>query len=68
MRKLLSQVIFLSLIIVLIKQGAPGSVPAYYGNEGREVAQIELAMNFSTIAEAYETQLRLGDVWAIKTQ
>ena len=68
MKKLVSQLVLFSLVIVLVKQGSPGSVPAYYGNDGSEVAQIELAMNFPTISEAYGAQLRLGDVWAIKTQ
>ena len=68
MRKLLSQVIFLSLVIVLVKQGAPGSVTAYYGNDGNEVAQIELARNFSTVGEAYGVQLQLGGSWDILSQ
>ena len=68
MKKLLSQLILLSLLIVLAKQGAPGTIPSYYGNDGSEVAVIELAKNFETIGEAYEVQARLGGAWEILTQ
>lgn len=68
MKKLLSQLILFSLLIVLVKQGSPGTTPSYFGNDGREVAQIELAKDFHSIAEAYAAQVQLGDVWAISTQ
>ncbi|MBR3288615.1 MAG: hypothetical protein IKI71_02480 [Lachnospiraceae bacterium] len=68
MKKLLSQLILFSLLIVLVKQGSPGSTPSYYGIDGKEVAQIELAKDFQTIGEAYAVQIQLGDVWTISTQ
>ena len=68
MKKLLSQVLTLSLVVVLAKMGAPGASAVYYGVGGANTTNLENAMRFDSISEAYKMQLQLGEEWEIVSE
>ena len=49
----------LSLVVVLAKMGMPGSSATYY-SAGGNTTNIDAAMRFDSISEAYKMQLQLG--------
>ena len=68
MKKAVSQVMALTLVILLAKVAAPGTATSYCGVNGAVVSSVEQAMKFDSIKDAYAKQLEYGEGWQIVTE